>query len=192
MRRLHVDYGECLIRLENSGKAVFGGNKTVMARRRFTESKSLPSFISFRPSRAASRPSRAASRPSRAASRPSRIAPRPSRIAPRPSRAASRRGERQFFKCFFHTGNDGRPSFSVRAGRTHDKGRGKAPNKRKGRSSPPPCMSGQDDTGLFCRRRLPFAGLIDFLLLRRVCLLCKRRIQHGTVCQPWRFGCAYH
>ena len=161
MRRLHVDYGECLIRLENSGKAVFGGNKTVMARRRFTESKSLPSFISFRPSRAASRPSRAASRPSRAASRPSRaasrpsraasrpsraasrpsrIAPRPSRIAPRPSRAASRRGtdgERQFFKCFFHTGNDGRPSFSVRAGRTHDKGRGKAPNKRKGRSSPP-------------------------------------------------------
>ena len=112
MRRLHVDYGECLIRLENSGKAVFGGNKTVMARRRFTESKSLPSFISFRPSRAASRPSRAASR-------------------------RGTDGERQFFKCFFHTGNDGRPSFSVRAGRTHDKGRGKAPNKRKGRSSPP-------------------------------------------------------
>lgn len=35
MRRLHVDYGEYLIRLENSGKAVFRSNKTVMARRRF-------------------------------------------------------------------------------------------------------------------------------------------------------------
>lgn len=111
MRRLHVDYGEYLIRLENSGKAVFRGNKTAMACRRFTESKSLPSFIF----------------------------PRPSRIAPRPSRAAKRRGtagERQFFKCFFHTGNDGRPPFPVRTSRTHDKGRGKAPNKRKGRSSP--------------------------------------------------------
>ena len=136
-----------------------------MARRRFTESKSLPSFMSFRPSR---------------------VAPRPSRVAPRPPRAVKRRGadgERQFFKCFFHTGNDGRPPFPVRTSRTHDKGRGKAPNKRKGRSSPP-CMSGQDDTGLFCRRRLPFAGLIDSLLLRRACLLCKRHIQREAVCQP--------
>lgn len=60
-----------------------------MARRRFTESKSLPSFMSFRPSR---------------------VAPRPSRVAPRPPRAVKRRGadgERQFFKCFFHTGNGG-------------------------------------------------------------------------------------
>lgn len=119
MRRLHVDYGECLIRLENSGKAVFRGNKTVMARRRLLESKSLPSFISFRPSRCRSRPSA--------------IAPRPSRAAKRPRDG---RGAGNFFKCFFHTGNDGRPPFPVRTSRTHDKGRGKAPNKRKGRSSP--------------------------------------------------------
>lgn len=172
MRRLHVDYGECLIRLENSGKAVFRGNKTVMARRRFSNLSLCHHLYLF---------VRHASLTGRPASLPGR------------SRAAKRRGtagERQFFKCFFHTGTTAdRHSPYEQAGRTIREG---AKLQTKERAVPPPCMSGQDDTGLFCRRSLPFAGLIDSLLLRRACLLCKRRIQREAVCQPWHLGCAYH
>ena len=149
MRRLHVDYGEYLIRLENSGKAVFRGNKTVMARRRFPNlSLAIIYIFSVAP----------------------RVAPRPPRRSPSPPRREAARDGRgaTIFKCFFHTGNGGFAIVPpVRAGRTHDKGRG----KKKGPFLPP-CMSGQDDTDLFYRRSLPFAGLIDSLLLCRACLLC--------------------
>lgn len=118
MRRLHVDYGECLIRLENSGKAVFRGNKTVMARRRFSNLSLCHHLYLF---------VRHASLTGRPASLPGRPAPRS---------GAGRPGSGNFSNAFFHTGNDGRPPFPVRTSRTHDKGRGKAPNKRKGRSSP--------------------------------------------------------
>lgn len=173
MRRLHVDYGECLIRLENSGKAVFRGNKTVMARRRFSNLSLCHHLYLF---------VRHASLTGRPASLPGR------------SRAAKRRGtagERQFFKwLFFIRGTTAdRHSPYEQAGRTIREG---AKLQTKERAVPPPCMSGQDDTGLFCRRSLPFAGLIDSLLLRRACLLCKRRIQREAVCQPWHLGCAYH
>ena len=172
MRRLHVDYGECLIRLENSGKAVFGGNKTVMARRRFSNLSLCHHLYLF---------VRHASLTGRPASLPGRPAPRS---------GAGRPGSGNFSNAFFIRGTTAdRHSPYEQAGRTIREG---AKLQTKERAVPPPCMSGQDDTGLFCRRSLPFAGLIDSLLLRRACLLCKRRIQREAVCQPWHLGCAYH
>ena len=199
MRRLHVDYGECLIRLENSGKAVFRGNKTVMARRRFSNLSLCHHLYLF--VRHASLTGRPASLPGRAPPPPPPGPPRPRQnyktflinghpARPPPGRGAGRPGSGNFSNAFFIRGTTAdRHSPYEQAGRTIREG---AKLQTKERAVPPPCMSGQDDTGLFCRRSLPFAGLIDSLLLRRACLLCKRRIQREAVCQPWHLGCAYH
>ena len=146
MRRLHVDYGEYLIRLENSGKAVFRGNKTVMACRRFSN-LSLCHHLYFL------------------------VRPAFLPVRPAPRSGAGRTGSGNFSNAFFIRGTTAnRRSPYEQAGRTIREG---AKLQTKERAVPlPPCMSGQDDTGLFCRRRLPFAGLIDSLLLRRACLLC--------------------
>ena len=174
MRRLHVDYGEYLIRLENSGKAVFRGNKTVMACRRFSNLSLChhlyflvrPAFLLVRPAFLLVRP---AFLPVRPAFLPDRPAFLPVRPAPRSG--AGRTGSGNFSNAFFIRGTTAdRRSPYEQAGRTIREG---AKLQTKERAVPlPPCMSGQDDTGLFCRRRLPFAGLIDSLLLRRACLLC--------------------
>ena len=91
MRRLHVDYGEYLIRLENSGKAVFRGNKTVMARRRFPNlSLAIIYIFSVAP---------------RVAPRPPRRSP-PPRVAPRPpaSRSGAGRTGSDNFQMLFSYG----------------------------------------------------------------------------------------
>ena len=108
MRRLHVDYGEYLIRLENSGKAVFRSNKTVMARRRFPN-LSLCHHL-YLLVRHASLTGRSAFLPGRPASLPGRPAPR---------RGAGRPGSGNFSNAFFIRGTTAdRHSPYEQAGRT--------------------------------------------------------------------------
>ena len=125
MRRLHVDYGEYLIRLENSGKAVFRSNKTVMARRRFPNLSFCHHLYLL--VRHASLTGRSAFLPGRPASLPGR---------PAPLRGPGRPGSGNFSNAFFIRGTTAdRHSPYEQAGRTIREG---AKSQTKARTVSPP------------------------------------------------------